>query len=66
MLLDPSLKKPNGPKHIVCHHCGVFGHLRPHCYKFQALKRFKRKEKLELLGSHVMKTKPDLGGNGKL
>ena len=21
-------KKPSGPKHIVCHHCGAFGHLR--------------------------------------
>ena len=38
-------KKPSGPKHIVCHHCGAFGHLRPHCSKFQALKRIKRKEK---------------------
>ena len=44
-------KKPSGPKHIVCHHCGAFGHLRPHCSKFQALKRIKRKEKLELLRS---------------
>ena len=22
-------KKPNGPKPIVCHHCGAFGYLRP-------------------------------------
>ena len=44
-------KKPSGPKHIVCHHCGAFGHLRPHCSKFQALKRIKREEKLELFGS---------------
>ena len=41
-------EKPSGPKHIVCHHCGAFGHLRPHCSKFQAFKRIKRKEKLEL------------------
>ena len=41
-------KKPSRPKHIVCHYCGAFGHLRPHCSKFQALKRIKRKEKLEL------------------
>ena len=66
MLLDPSLKKPNGPKHIVCHHCGVFGHLRPHCFKFQALKRIKRKEKLEFLGSCALQAKPDLMENGKL
>ena len=59
-------KKPSGPKHIVCHHCGAFGHLRSHCSKFQALKRIKRKEKLELLGSYAMKAKPVLGENGKL
>ena len=47
-------KKPSAPKHIVCHHCGAFGHLRPHCSKFQALKRIKRKEKLELFGSRVV------------
>ena len=59
-------KKPNGPKHIVCHHCGAFGHLRPHCFKFQALKRIKRKEKFELLGSCAKKAKPYLGENGML
>ena len=56
-------KKPSGSKHTVCHHCGAFGHLRPHCSKFQALKRIKRKEKLELLGRCAMKAKPDLGEN---
>ena len=55
--------KPSGPKQIVCHHCGAFGHLRPHCSKFQALKRIKRKEKLELYRSCAMKTKLDLGEN---
>ena len=59
-------KKLSGPKHIVCHHCGAFGHLRPHCFKFNALKRIKRKEKLELLGSCVKKTKPDLSENSML
>ena len=59
-------KKPSGPKHIVCHHCGAFGHLRPYCSKFYALKRIKRKEKLELLGSCAMKAKSILGENGKL
>ena len=59
-------KKPNGPKHIVCHHCGTFGHLRLHCSKFQALKRIKRKEKLELLGSCATKGKPDLIDNSML
>ena len=43
-------KKPSGLKSIVCHHCGAFGHLRPHYSKFQALKRIKRIEKLDLLG----------------
>ena len=38
-------KKPSGPKPIVCHHCGVFGHLRPHLSKFQALKRTIKKNK---------------------
>ena len=59
-------KRPNGPKPIVCHHCGAFGHLRPHCSKFQALKRIKRKEKLELFGRCAMKAKAVLGENGKL
>ena len=59
-------KKPSGPKHIVCHHCGVISHLRPHCSKFQALKRIKRKEKLEFFGSCAIKEKPNLGENGKL
>ena len=65
--VDGSLpKKLSGPKYIVCHHCGAFGHLRPHCSKFQALERIKRKEKLELLGSCAMKAKTVLGENGKL
>ena len=59
-------KKPNGPKHIVCHHCGTFGHLRLHCSKFQALKIIKRKEKLKLFGSCDIKAKSNLGENGKL
>ena len=59
-------KKPSGPRHIVCHHCSAFGHLRLHCSKFQALKRIKRKKKLELLGSCAMKDKPVMGENGKL
>ena len=59
-------KKPSGPKHIVCHHCSAFGHLRPHCSKFQALKRIKRKEKLELLESCAKKGKPDLSENSLL
>ena len=57
---------PSGPKHIVCHHCGAFGHLRPHCYKFHALKRIKRKEKLELLESYAKKGKPVLSENSML
>ena len=50
-------KKSSGPKHIVCHHCSAFCHLRPHCSKFQALKRIKRKDKLELFGSCANKAK---------
>ena len=56
-------KKPSGPKHIICHYCGAIGHLRPHCFKFQVLKRIKRKEKLALLGSCAKKAKPNLGEN---
>ena len=59
-------KKFSEPKHIICHHCGAFGHLRPHCSKFQALKRIKRKEKLELLGSCALQAKPNLIESGKL
>ena len=59
-------KKPSGPKLIVCHHCGAFGHLRPHCSKFQALKRIKRKEKLEFLESCALQAKSDLIESGKL
>ena len=59
-------KKPSGPKHIVCHHCGAFDHLRPHCSKFHALKRIKRKEKLELLGSCAIKAKSVLSENNML
>ena len=59
-------KKPSGPKHIVCYHCGAFGHLRPYFSKFQALKRIKRKEKLEILGSYAKKEKMDLSENCKL
>ena len=59
-------KKPSGPKYIVCHHCGAFGHLRPHCSKFHTLKRIKRKEKLELLGSCAKKSKPVLSENSML
>ena len=66
MLLDLFPKKPSGPKHVVCHHCGAFGHLRPHCSKFHALKRIKRKEKVELLGSCAKKGKPDLSDNNML
>ena len=56
------LKRPSGPKHIFCHHYGAFGHLIPHCFKF-ALKRIKRKEKLELFGSCAKKSKPVLSEN---
>ena len=59
-------KNPSGPKQIVCHHCGAFDHIKPHGFKFQALKRIKRKEKLELFRSCAMKAKQDLGENGKL
>ena len=59
-------KKPSGHKHIVCHHCGTFGHLRSHCSKFHALKRIKRKEKLDLLGSCAKKGKPVLSENSML
>ena len=59
-------KKPSKPKHIVCHHCGAFGYLRPHCSKFHALKRIKRKEKLELLRSCAKQSKPDLSENSML
>ena len=58
-------KKPSGPKPIVYHHCGAFGHLRPHCSKIKALKRIKRKEKLELLESCALQAKLDLMENGK-
>ena len=59
-------KKPSGPKYIVCHHCGSFGHLRPQHCKFHALKRIKRKEKLELLESCAKKGKSDLSENSML
>ena len=59
-------KKPSGPKHIVCHHCSAFGHLRPQFSKYHAFKRIKRKEKLELFGSCAAQAKPDLMKNGKL
>ena len=59
-------KKPSGPKHIVCHHCDAFGHLKPHCSKFHAFKRIKRKKKLELLGSCAKNDKPDLSENNML
>ena len=59
-------KKSSRPKHIVCHHCGAFGHVRPHCSKFHALKKIKRKEKLELLGSCAKKSKPVLSENSML
>ena len=59
-------KKPSGPKHIVCHHCGVFGHLRPQCSKFHTFKRIKRKEKHELFGSCVKKSKLVLSENSML
>ena len=59
-------KKPSGHKHIVCHHCGAFGHLRPHCSMVNALKRIKRKEKLEPLGSYAKRGKPVLNENSML
>ena len=62
----PLPKKSSGPKPIVCHHCGVFGHLRPYCSQFQALKRIKRKEKLELLRSCASQAKLDLIESGML
>ena len=59
-------EKPSRPEHIVCHHCSAFGHLRPHCSKFQALKRIKRKDKLKLLRSCALQAKLDFIENGKL
>ena len=60
------LKKPSGLKHIVCHNCGAFGHLRPQCSKFHTLKRIKRKEKLELPESYARKGKSNLIENSIL
>ena len=59
-------KKPRKPKHIVCHHCGAFGHLRPQCFKFHALKRIKRKKKLELHGNCAKNGKSDVSENNML
>ena len=59
-------KKPNGPKQIVCDHCGASGYLRLHYSKFQDLKRIKRKGKFELLGSCVKKEKSNLSENSML
>ena len=59
-------KRPSGAKHIFCHYCGAFGYLRPHCSKFQALKRIKRKEKLEFFGSGAKKENLDLSENSRL
>ena len=59
-------KKPSRPKHIACHHCDAFGHLKPYCYKFHALKRIKRKEKFKLLGSYAKKGKLVLSENSML
>ena len=59
-------KKPGGPKHIVCHYCGAFGHLRPQCSKFHAFIRIKRKEKIELFGSCAKKSKLVFSENSML
>ena len=59
-------KRPSGPKHIVCHHCGASGHLRPQCSKFHTLKRIKRKEKLEFHENCAKKGKPDLSENSMM
>ena len=66
MLLDSFPKMSNGPKHIVYHHCGAFGHLKAQCSKYHALKRIKRKEKLKLLGSYATNGKPVLSENSML
>ena len=50
----------------MCHLCGAFGHLRPQCSNYHALKRIKRKEKLELHGSCAKKGKPNLSENSML
>ena len=60
------LKRPSRPKHIICHYFDVIGHLKPHCSKFQALKRIKRKEKFKLLESSALQAKLDLTESGKL
>ena len=57
---------PSGPKHIICHYCDAFGHLRPHCSKFHTLKRIKIKEKLEFVGSYTKKDNYDLSENSML
>ena len=59
-------KKLSGPKHIVSYHCGAFGHLRAQYSKYHALKRIKRKEKLDLLGSYAKRGKPILSENSML
>ena len=57
---------PNGPKNIVCHHCGAFSYLGSHCSKIQTLKKIKRNEKLELLRSFAKQEILDFGENGML
>ena len=67
MLLNP-FSKSLVDLNTLCHHCGAFGHLRPHYSKFQALKRIgqKKKKKLELFGSCALQAKSNFGENGKL
>ena len=30
-------------RHHVCHHCGVFGHIRPNCFKLYPHKQFSKR-----------------------
>ena len=66
MVRDPSLKRLMDLNTLFCHHYGVFGHLIPHCSKFHALERIKRKEKFEFFGNCAKKGKPDLSENSML
>ena len=42
-------KKPNRPKHIICHHCDAFGHLDLIALSLMLLKESKEKRNLSFL-----------------
>ena len=51
----PHSRKSSSPKTAhICHHCGVFGHIRPNCFKLYPYKQVSKRLQVPFQGSTLL------------